>query len=154
MCLRKESKALEENRRFSPGASLTPVRRRGRRRQNTDPDLQGKAPRSCNIRVVRQGTAAVFGFLADTRIGLFGIPATFAPGKSDSGRCFSLKQEGFKLLRLPNWGKNNCEHFVDISLERYYNTGDEPECANIPALRLETRFVSAERQTVRRVIYD
>ena len=65
-----------------------------------------------------------------------------------------MKQERFKLLRLPNWGKNNCEHFVDISLERYYNTGDEPECANIPALRLETRFVSAERQTVRRVIYD
>ena len=122
--------------------------------KNTDPDLQGKAPRSFNIRVVRQGTAAVFGFLADTRIGLFGIPATFVPGKSDSDRCFSLKQEGFKLLRLPNWGNINCEHFVDISLERYYNTGDEPECANIPALRLETRFAPAERQTVRRVIYD
>ena len=47
--------------------------------KNTDPDLQGKAPRSLNIRGVRQGTAAVFGILADTRIGLFGIPATFAP---------------------------------------------------------------------------
>ena len=153
--LRKESKALEENRRFSPGAS---------------PDSGASArppPTKTPTRICRErhpvpsisgspgtGTAAVFGFLADTRIGLFGIPATFAPGKSHTGRCFSLKQEGFKLLRLPNWGKNNCEHFVDISLERYYNTGDEPECANIPALRLETRFVSAERQTVRRVIYD
>ena len=153
-CSERGSGALEENRLFPPATSLTPARRRGCHRQNTDPDLQGKASRSFNVRVVRQGTAAVFGFLADIRIGLFGIPATFAPGKSHSGRCFSLKQEGFKLLRLPNWGKNNCEHFVDISLERYYNTGDEPECANIPALRLETRFVSAERQTVRRVIYD
>lgn len=122
--------------------------------KNTDPDLQGKALRSFNVRGARDGDSGGFEFSADTRIGLFGIPATFAPGKSDSGRCFSLKQEGFKLLRLPNWGKNNCEHFVDISLERYYNTGDEPECANIPALRLETRFASAERQTVRRVIYD
>lgn len=154
-CSERGSGALEENRLFSPGASPR-LRHVGKAAadKNTDPDLQGKALRSFNIRVVRQGTAAVFGFLADTRIELFGIPATFAPGKSHSGRCFSLKQEGFKLLRLPNWGKNNCEHFVDISLERYYNTGDEPECANIPALRLETRFVSAERQTVRRVIYD
>ena len=70
--------------------------------KNTDPDMQGKAPRSFNIRVIRDGDSGGFGFLADTRIGLFGIPATFAPGKSDSGRCFSLKQEGFKLLRLPN----------------------------------------------------
>ena len=154
-CSGRGSEALEENRQFPPGAFPdSGASARSAADKNTDLDLQGKAPRSLNIRVVRQGTAAVFGFLADTRIGLFGIPATFAPGKSDSGRCFSLKQEGFKLLRLPNWGKNNCEHFVDISLERYYNTGDEPECANIPALRLETRFVSAERQTVRRVIYD
>ena len=152
--LRKESKALEENRQFSPGAFLTPVRRRGCRRQKSDPDLQGKAPRSFNIRVVRQGDSGGFWIFGRCPNWTFGIPATFAPGKSDSGRCFSLKQEGFKLLRLPNWGKNNCEHFVDISLEMYYNTGDEPECANIPALRLETRFVSAERQTVRRVIYD
>lgn len=100
------------------------------------------------------GTAAVFGFLADIRIGLFGIPATFATGKSHSGHCFSLKQARFKLLRLSNLGKKNYEYFVDISLERHYNTEDEPECANIPALRLETRFASAERQTVRRVIYD
>ena len=155
MCLRKgEAKPLKKTACFLRGLPPTLAHRRGRRRQNTDPDLQGKAPRSFNVRVVRQGTAAFFGFSADTQIGLFGIPATFAPGKSHSGRCFSLKQEGFKLLRLPNWGKNNCEHFVDISLERYYNTGDEPECANIPALRLETRFASAERQTVRRVIYD
>ena len=77
--LRKERKALEENRLFSPATSLTPVRRRGRRRQKSDPDLQGKTPRSLNIRAVRQGTAAVFGFLADIRSGLFGIPATFAP---------------------------------------------------------------------------
>ena len=149
------SKALEENRQFTPGASPdsgasarpppTKAPTRICRERHPVPSMSG---------VSGTGTAAVFGFLADTRIGLFGIPATFAPGKSDSGRCFSLKQEGFKLLRLPNWGKNNCEHFVDISLERYYNTGDEPECANIPALRLETRFASAERQTVRRVIYD
>ena len=65
-----------------------------------------------------------------------------------------MKQEGFKLLRLPNLDNKKCEFFVDISLERQYNTEDEPECANIPALRLETRFASAERQTVRRVIYD
>ena len=149
------SEALEENRLFSPGASPdsgasarpppTKTPTRICRERHPVPSISGLSGR---------GTAAVFGFLADTRIGLFGIPATFAPGKSDSGRCFSLKQEGFKLLRLPNWDKNNCEHFVDISLERYYNTGDEPECANIPALRLETRFASAERQTVRRVIYD
>ena len=154
-CSERGSEALEENRLFFSGG-FPRLRCVGEAvaDKNTAPDLQGKASRSFNIRGVRQGTAAVFGFLADTRIGLFGIPATFAPGKSDSGRCFSLKQGGFKLLRLPNWGKNNCEHFVDISLERYYNTGDEPECANIPALRLETRFASAERQTVRRVIYD
>ena len=123
--------------------------------KNTDPDLQGQALRSFNVRVIRDGdSGGFFGFLADARIGLFGIPATFSPGKSDSGYCFPLKQARFKLLRLPNWGKKNYEPFVDISLERYYNTGDEPECANIPALRLETRFASAERQTVRRVIYD
>ena len=154
-CSGRGSGALEENRLFSPGAS---------------PDSGASArppPTKTPTRICRErhpvpamsglpgaGTAAAFGFLADTRIGLFGIPATFATGKSHSGRCFSLKQKGFKLLRLPNWGKNNCEHFVDISLERYYNTEDEPECANIPALRLETRFASAERQTVRRVIYD
>ena len=154
-CSERESKALEENRQFSPGASPdSGASARPAADKNTAPDLQGKAPRSCNIRVVRQGTAAAFGFLTDTRIGLFGIPATFAPGKSDPGRCFSLKQEGFKLLRLPNLDNKKCEFFVDISLERQYNTEDEPECANIPALRLETRFVSAERQTVRRVIYD
>ena len=155
MCLRKEGKALEENRLFSPEASPDSG-------TSARPPPTKTPPRICRERhsvssisgSPGRGIAAVFGFLADTRIGLFGIPATFAPGKSDSGRCFSLKQEGFKLLRLPNWGKNNCEHFVDISLERYYNTGDEPECANIPALRLETRFASAERQTVRRVIYD
>ena len=154
-CSERGSGVLEENHRFSPGAS-------------PDSGTSARPPPTKTLtRICRErhpvlsisglsgtGTAAVFGFLADTRIGLFGIPATFAPGKSHSGRCFSLKQKGFKLLRLPNWGKNNCEHFVDISLERYYNTGDEPECANIPALRLETRFASAERQTVRRVIYD
>lgn len=155
MCLRKgEAKPLKKTAGFLRGSPRLRHVGEAAADKNTDPNLQGKAPRSFNIRAVRQGTAAVFGFLADIRIGFFGIPATFAPGKSDSGRCFSLKQEGFKLLRLPNWGKNNCEHFVDISLERYYNTEDEPECANIPALRLETRFASAERQTVRRVIYD
>ena len=102
-CSERGSEALEENRQFSPeaspdsGASARPAADK-----NTAPDLQGKAPRSFNIRVVRQGTAAVFGFLADTRIELFGIPATFAPGKSAPGHCFSLKQERFKLLRLPN----------------------------------------------------
>ena len=149
-----EAKPLKKTACFLRGLPLTPVRRQGRRRQKHQPGFAGKGTPSFNIRVIRDRDSGGFGFLADTRIGLFGIPATFAPGKSHSGRCFSLKQEGFKLLRLPNWGKNNCEHFVDISLERYYNTGDEPECANIPALRLETRFASAERQTVRRVIYD
>ena len=152
--LRKESKALEEKRRFSPGASLASACRRGCRRQKHRPGFAGKGTPFLQYPGRPAGDSGSFCVLADTQIGLFGIPATFAPGKSDSGRCFSLKQEGFKLLRLPNWGKNNCEHFVDISLERYYNTGDEPECANIPALRLETRFASAERQTVRRVIYD
>ena len=139
---------------FLRGLPPTPVRLRGRRRRKLRPGFAGKGTPFLQYPGCSAGDSGGFGFLADTRIGLFGIPATFAPGKSDSGRCFSLKQEGFKLLRLPNWGKNNCEHFVDISLERYYNTGDEPECANIPALRLETRFASAERQTVRRVIYD
>lgn len=148
------SGALEEKRLFSPATSPTPVRLRGRRRQKHRPGFAGKGTPFLQCPGRPAGESGGFGFLADTRIGLFGIPATFAPGKSDSGCCFSLKQEGFKLLRLPNWSKNNCEHFVDISLERYYNTGDEPECANIPALRLETRFASAERQTVRRVIYD
>ncbi len=41
-CSERESKALEENRRFSPGASLTPVRRRGRRRQKHRPGFAGK----------------------------------------------------------------------------------------------------------------
>ena len=36
------SGALEENRRFSPGASLTPARRRGRRRQKHRPGFAGK----------------------------------------------------------------------------------------------------------------
>ena len=36
------SKALEENRRFSPGLPLTPVRRRGRRRQKLRPGFAGK----------------------------------------------------------------------------------------------------------------
>lgn len=151
---RREIARPGKSTRFS-GRSLSPCPFEIAADKNIDPDLQGKALRSFNVRGVRDGdSGGFFGFLADTRIGLFGIPATFAPGKSHSGHCFSLKQEGFKLLRLPNWGKNNCEYFVDISLERHYNTGDEPECANIPALRLETRFASAERQTVRRVIYD
>ena len=154
-CSERGSEALEEKRQFPPGASPdsgtsarpTPTKTPTRicRERHPVPLISGSSGR---------GTAAVSGFLADARIGLFGIPATFAPGKSDSGRCFSLKQEGFKLLRLPNLDNKKCEFFVDISLERQYNTEDEPECANIPALRLETRFVSAERQTVRRVIYD
>ena len=36
------SGALEENCRFSPGASLTPARRRGRRRQKHRPGFAGK----------------------------------------------------------------------------------------------------------------
>ena len=153
--LRKGSEALEENRQFSQGsspdsgASARPPPRKHR------PGFAGKGTPFLQYPGRPAGdSGGFFGFSADTRIELFGIPTTFAPGKSGSDRCFSLKQEGFKLLRLPNWGKNNCEYFVDISLERHYNTEDEPECANIPALRLETRFVSAERQTVRRVIYD
>ena len=153
-CSERGSEALEENRRFSPATSPTPVRRRGRRRQKHRPGFAGKGAPFLQYPGRPAGDSGGFLFLADTRIGLFGIPATFAPGKSDPGRCFSLKQEGFKLLRLPNLDNKKCEFFVDISLERQYNTEDEPECANIPALRLETRFVSAERQTVRRVIYD
>jgi len=98
--------------------------------------------------------AVIFRFLTATKITLFQLPATFALGKPSSGRCFALKQAGFKVIRLNNRGKKICEHFVDFSLEWYYNTKDEPECANIPAQRLEMRFAPAERQTVRRVIYD
>ena len=150
----RKAKPLKKTACFLRGLPPTPVRRRGRRRQKLRPGFAGKGTPFLQYPGCSAGDGGGFWILADTRIGLFGIPTTFAPGKSDSGRCFSLKQEGFKLLRLPNWGKKKCEHFVDISLERYYNTGDEPECANIPALRLETRFASAERQTVRRVIYD
>ena len=149
-----EAKPLKKTAGFLRGLPPTPVRRRGRRRQNHRPGFAGKGAPFLQYPGRPAGDSGVFGLLADARIGLFGIPATFSPEKSDSGYCFPLKQARFKLLRLPNWGKNNCEHFVDISLERYYNTEDEPECANIPALRLETRFASAERQTVRRVIYD
>ena len=102
-CSERGSGALEENRLFSPGASPdsgtsampppTKTPTRICRERHPVPSISGSPG---------TGTAAVFGFWADTRIGLFGIPATFAPGKSDSGRCFSLKQEGFKLLRLPN----------------------------------------------------
>ena len=154
MCLRKESKALEENRQFSPGAFLTPERRRGRRRQKHRPGFAGKGTPFLQYPGRPAGDSGGFWIFGRCLNWTFGIPATFAPGKSDPGRCFSLKQEGFKLLRLPNLDNKKCEFFVDISLERQYNTEDEPECANIPALRLETRFVSAERQTVRRVIYD
>ena len=148
------SGALEENRRFSPGASpdsgtsarppptKTPARIcRGR---HPVPSISGSSGRG-------QRRFLDFGRYLNWT---FRDSGHFCPGKSDLGRCFSLKQEGFKLLRLPNLGNKKCEFFVDISLERQYNTEDEPECANIPALRLETRFASAERQTVRRVIYD
>ena len=152
--LEGEAEPLKKTACFLRGLPPTPVRLRDRRRRKLRPGFAGKGTPFLQYPGRPAGDSGGFGFSADTRIGFFGIPATFAIGKSHSGHCFSLKQEGFKLLRLPNWGKNNCEHFVDISLERCYNTGDEPECANIPALRLEMRFVSAERQTVRRVIYD
>ena len=53
MCLRRGSKSTN----FLSEASLAPARRRGRRRQNTDPDLQGKVPRSFNA---RDGDSVVF----------------------------------------------------------------------------------------------
>lgn len=89
--LRKESEALEEKRLFSPGGlpGLHCVSEAAADK-NTDPDLQGKAPRFFNVRVIQDGDGGgFFGFLTDARIGLFGIPATFSPGKSDSG-CASL----------------------------------------------------------------
>ena len=154
MYLRKESKALEENRQFSPGASPDSG-------TSARPPPTKTPTRICRERHSVSSMSGLPGRGQRRFLAFWQMPELdfrdsghFCPGKSDPGRCFSLKQEGFKLLRLPNWGKNNCEHFVDISLEMYYNTGDEPECANIPALRLEMRFASAERQTVRRVIYD
>ena len=61
-CSGRGSKAFEENRQFSPGASPdSGTSARPAADENSDPDLQGKAPRSFNIRAVRQGTAAVFG---------------------------------------------------------------------------------------------
>ena len=97
------SEAFEENRLFSPGASPDPgASARPPPTKTPTRICRERHPRSFNIRVIRDRDSGGFGFLADTRIGLFGNPATFAPGKSDSGRCFSLKQEGFKLLRLPN----------------------------------------------------
>ena len=59
--LRKgEAEPLKKSACFLRGLPLTPVRRRGRRRQNTDPDLQGKALRSFNIRAVRGGDSGGF----------------------------------------------------------------------------------------------
>ena len=148
------SGALEKNRQFSPGAS--PDSGTSARPPPTKhrPGFAGKGTPFPQYPGRPAGDSGGFWIFGRYPNWTFGIPATFAPGKSDPGRCFSLKQEGFKLLRLPNLDNKKCEFFVDISLERQYNTEDEPECANIPALRLETRFVSAERQTVRRVIYD
>ena len=149
-----EAEPLKKTACFLRELPLTLAHRRGCRRQKLRPGFAGKGTPFLQYPGRPAGDSGGFWIFGRYPKWTFGIPATFAPGKSHSGHCFSLKQEGFKLLRLPNWGKNNCKHFVDISLERYYNTGDEPECANIPALRLETRFASAERQTVRRVIYD
>ena len=55
------SGALEENRLFSPGASPR-LRCVGETTadKNIDPDLQGKALRSFNIRAVRQGDSGGF----------------------------------------------------------------------------------------------
>ena len=102
-CSGRKAKPLKKTAGFLRGLPPTPARRRDRRRQKHRPGFAGKGTPFLQCPgCLGRGTAAVFGFLADTRIGLFGIPATFAPGKSHSGRCFSLKQEGFKLLRLPN----------------------------------------------------
>ena len=125
----RKAKPLKKTACFLRGLPPTPVRRRGRRRQNHRPGFAGKGTPFLQCPGRPAGDSGGFGFLADTRIGLFGIPATFAPGKPDPGRCFSLKQERFKLLRLPNLDNKKCEFFVDISLERQYNTEDEPECA-------------------------
>ena len=150
----RKAKPLKKTAGFLRGLPPTPARRRDRRRQKHRPGFAGKGTPFLQYPGCPAGDSGGFRIFGRYPNWTFRDSSHFCPGKSDPGRCFSLKQERFKLLRLPNWGKNNCEHFVDISLERYYNTGDEPECANIPALRLETRFASAERQTVRRVIYD
>ncbi len=149
-----EAEPLKKTACFLRGLPPTPVRRRGPPPTKHRPGFAGKGTPFFQYPGRPAGDSGGFRIFGRYPNWIFRDSGHFCPGKSDPGRCFSLKQEGFKLLRLPNWGKNNCKHFVDISLEMYYNTGDEPECANIPALRLETRFVSAERQTVRRVIYD
>ena len=149
-----EAEPLKKTANFLQGLPLTPVRRRGCRRQKLRPGFAGKGTPFLQYPGRPAGDSGGFWICGRYLNWAFRDSGHFCPGKPDSGRCFSLKQEGFKLLRLPNLDNKKCEFFVDISLERQYNTEDEPECANIPALRLETRFVSAERQTVRRVIYD
>ena len=78
--LLKESKALEENRLFSPGASLDSGTSARLSPTKTPPRICGERhPVPLISGPSGTGTAAVFGFLADARIGLFGISATFAP---------------------------------------------------------------------------